>query len=104
MEVSPLGDRQAVGSKVVTVAVTPNGYADAVHGERFVLPEERLLPLATVLDILEGKVKRHLQPITVMLGVCVVTEGLASSYSSSTCCRCRQGALSFTFRSSVPTC
>lgn len=58
--VSPLGDRQAVGSKVVTVAVTPDGYADAVRGERFVLPEERLLPLASVLDILEGKVRRLL--------------------------------------------
>lgn len=67
LRVAPLGDRQAVGSKVVTVAVTPDGYADAVRGERFILPEERLLPLATVLDILEGKVRRLLQPVTVML-------------------------------------
>lgn len=49
--------RRAVGSKVVTVAVTPDGYADAVRGERFVLPEERQLPLAAVLDVLEGEVQ-----------------------------------------------
>lgn len=65
-----------MGSKVVTVAVTPDGYADAVRGERFVLPEERLLPLATVLDILDGKVRRFLQPSAVMQCVCMVTEGV----------------------------
>lgn len=52
-----------MGSKVVTVAVTPDGYADAVRGERFVLPEERQLPLAAVLEILEGEVRRLLQPL-----------------------------------------
>lgn len=77
---------------MVTVAVTPDGYADAVRGERFVLPEERRLPLATVLDVLEGEVRRLLQPIAVVLGMGVVTIGVASSsssccYSSSSLCR-----------------
>lgn len=91
-----------MGSKVVTVAVTPDGYADAVRGERFVLPEERQLPLAAVLDVLEGEVRRLLQPIAVMLGMGVVTVGVASS--SSSLCRCRQEAPSSTSRNSVPTC
>lgn len=87
---------------MVTVAVTPDGYADAVRGERFVLPEERQLPLAAVLDVLEGEVRKLLQPIAVMLGMGVVTVGVASS--SSALCRCRQEAPSSTSRNSVPTC
>lgn len=50
--------RQKVGSKVISVAVTPNGYADAVSGERFVMPEERRMSFSSVLDIIEGKVRR----------------------------------------------
>ncbi|XP_053330438.1 bifunctional peptidase and (3S)-lysyl hydroxylase JMJD7 [Spea bombifrons] len=49
--------RTHVGSKVVSVAVTPNGYADAVYDDRFVMPEERSLLLADVLDIIEKKKK-----------------------------------------------
>lgn len=45
-----------MGSKVISVAVTPNGYADAVSGEHFVLPEERQMTFSSVLDIIEGKV------------------------------------------------
>ncbi|CAK8681004.1 unnamed protein product [Clavelina lepadiformis] len=37
--------KKTIGSKEVTVAVTPNGYADAINKERFVLPEERLMTL-----------------------------------------------------------
>lgn len=48
--------RQKVGSKVISVAVTPNGYADAVSGHHFLLPEERQMTVSSVLDILEGKV------------------------------------------------
>lgn len=51
--------RQKVGSKVISVAVTPNGYADAVSGEYFVMPEERQMALSSVLDIIEGKVTQQ---------------------------------------------
>ncbi|CAI5695027.1 bifunctional peptidase and (3S)-lysyl hydroxylase JMJD7 [Oreochromis niloticus] len=50
--------RQKVGSKVISVAVTPNGYADAVNGDRFVMPEERQMSFSSVLDIIEGKVDK----------------------------------------------
>ncbi|XP_028294165.1 bifunctional peptidase and (3S)-lysyl hydroxylase JMJD7 isoform X6 [Gouania willdenowi] len=49
--------REKVGSKVISVAITPNGYADAVLGDRFVMPEERQMSLSSVLDIMEGKMK-----------------------------------------------
>ncbi|KAL1257557.1 hypothetical protein QQF64_010801 [Cirrhinus molitorella] len=49
--------REKVGSKVISVAVTPNGYADAVNGNRFVMPEERQMTFSALLDIIEGKVK-----------------------------------------------
>lgn len=48
--------REKVGSKVISVAVTPNGYADAISGDRFVMPEERRMSFSSVLDIIEGKV------------------------------------------------
>ncbi|KAM8921752.1 bifunctional peptidase and (3S)-lysyl hydroxylase JMJD7 [Pelodytes ibericus] len=47
--------RTSVGSKMVSVAVTPNGYADAVYSDRFVMPEERAMRLADVLDIVEKR-------------------------------------------------
>lgn len=37
------------------MAVTPDGYADAVRGDRFMMPAERRLPLSYVLDVLEGQ-------------------------------------------------
>ena len=49
--------REKVGSKVISVAVTPNGYADAVSGDRFVMPEERRMSFNSVLDIMEGTVR-----------------------------------------------
>uniref|UniRef100_A0A1A8JI81 Jumonji domain containing 7 n=2 Tax=Nothobranchius TaxID=28779 RepID=A0A1A8JI81_NOTKU len=51
--------REKIGSKVVSVAVTPNGYADAVAGNYFVMPEERKMSFSSVLDIIEGKVQRN---------------------------------------------
>ena len=39
------------------MAVTPNGYADAVCGDKFVMPEERKLPFSEFLDIIDGKDK-----------------------------------------------
>ncbi|KAM3870921.1 bifunctional peptidase and (3S)-lysyl hydroxylase JMJD7 [Diretmus argenteus] len=50
--------RETVGSKVISVAVTPNGYADAVNGDRFVMPEERHMTFSSLLDVVEGKEKR----------------------------------------------
>uniref|UniRef100_A0A3Q0SY15 Bifunctional peptidase and (3S)-lysyl hydroxylase JMJD7 n=1 Tax=Amphilophus citrinellus TaxID=61819 RepID=A0A3Q0SY15_AMPCI len=50
--------REKVGSKVISVAVTPNGYADAVNGARFVMPEERQMSFSSLLDIIEGKVDK----------------------------------------------
>ena len=52
----PLRDyRDQLKDKVLTVAVTPNGYADAVCGDYFVLPEEREMSFSSFLDIMEGK-------------------------------------------------
>lgn len=51
--------REKVGSKVISVAVTPNGYADAVNGDRFVMPEERKMTLSAVLDVIEGKAQQQ---------------------------------------------
>ncbi|XP_037068830.1 bifunctional peptidase and (3S)-lysyl hydroxylase JMJD7-like [Pollicipes pollicipes] len=45
--------RETFGEKPVTVAVTPDGYADAIAGEYLALPEERSMPMAQFLDILE---------------------------------------------------
>ena len=49
--------RKKIGHKIVTVAVTPNGYADAVVGDKFVMPEERDMQFSKFLDILEGKIQ-----------------------------------------------
>lgn len=46
--------RTKIGNVSVTVAVTPNGLADAVHGSLFVTPEERVMKFGNFLDILEG--------------------------------------------------
>ncbi|KAM6968881.1 bifunctional peptidase and (3S)-lysyl hydroxylase JMJD7 isoform 2-T2 [Tautogolabrus adspersus] len=51
--------REKVGSKVISVAVTPNGYADAVSGDRFVMPEERKMTFSAVLDVIQGKVQQR---------------------------------------------
>ncbi|XP_058018012.1 bifunctional peptidase and (3S)-lysyl hydroxylase JMJD7 isoform X1 [Ahaetulla prasina] len=48
--------RRIMGSKLVSVAVTPNGYADAVYQDWFVMPEERHMPFSAFLDILEKKI------------------------------------------------
>ena len=39
--------------------MTPNGYADAVYNDRFVMPEERVMTVGKFLDIIEGKVKAN---------------------------------------------
>ena len=45
--------RKTVGDKEVTVAVTPNGYADAITEGKFVLPEQRMMKMSRFLDIIE---------------------------------------------------
>lgn len=50
-----------MGSKVISVAVTPDGYADAVSGKHFVMPEERRMTFSSVLDIIERKVTQQLE-------------------------------------------
>ncbi|XP_077978121.1 bifunctional peptidase and (3S)-lysyl hydroxylase Jmjd7-like [Glandiceps talaboti] len=48
--------RNKIGEKEVSVAVTPNGYADAVYKNYFVMPEERQMKFSTFLDIIEKKI------------------------------------------------
>ena len=52
-------DRKRFGDKVLSVAVTPNGYADAINGNFFALPEERKMPFAKFLDIIEEPTKHN---------------------------------------------
>ena len=40
---------------MVTVAITPDGYADAVHEGVFVTPAERQMTLSQFLDIIDQK-------------------------------------------------
>jgi len=49
------GCREKIGSSVVTVAITPNGYADAVHEDLFITPAERQMTFTQFLDIIENK-------------------------------------------------
>lgn len=51
--------RDKIGARTITVAATPNGYADAVHDGMFVMPEERRMPFAQFLDILERRGDFH---------------------------------------------
>ena len=50
---------QSLASLEVSVAVTPNGYADAPLGDRFVLPEERIMPFDKFLKIWQRKEKSN---------------------------------------------
>lgn len=45
--------REKIGGCRVTVAVTPNGYADAITEGKFVMPEERRMKMSNFLDIME---------------------------------------------------
>ncbi|KAK6184339.1 hypothetical protein SNE40_006829 [Patella caerulea] len=45
--------RETIGNLQVTATVTPNGYADAIHDGKFVMPEERLMSMSSFLDILD---------------------------------------------------
>ncbi|XP_007891362.1 bifunctional peptidase and (3S)-lysyl hydroxylase JMJD7 [Callorhinchus milii] len=50
--------RETVGKQAVSVAVTPNGYADAVYQNRFLMPEERRMAFEDFLDVIEGRKAR----------------------------------------------
>ncbi|XP_014668771.1 PREDICTED: jmjC domain-containing protein 7-like isoform X2 [Priapulus caudatus] len=54
---SPL--RSMFSDKELSVAVTPNGYADAVLGNNFVMPEERKMAFSHFLDIIDKKVEAN---------------------------------------------
>lgn len=71
-----------MGSKAISVAVTPNGYADAVCGERFMMPEERRMTFSSVLDIIEGKVRCNTNTAAVFVQVAL------SGVLTSVCCCC----------------
>ena len=43
-----------MGEEEVTVAVTPNGYADAIYDGQFVMPEERTMTMNAFLDVIES--------------------------------------------------
>ncbi|CAH1786743.1 unnamed protein product [Owenia fusiformis] len=45
--------RDKIGNKEVTVTATPNGYADAVHQNKFIMPEEKTMTMNSFLDIME---------------------------------------------------
>ncbi|CAG0918381.1 unnamed protein product [Notodromas monacha] len=49
----PCGFRSRVGEIPVSVAVTPNGFADAITDGCFVMPEERIMPFAEFLSVME---------------------------------------------------
>ena len=42
------------GEKTVTVSMTPNGYADAPVGEKFVLPHEEQMKMSDFLKVLNN--------------------------------------------------
>lgn len=50
--------REKFGNKLITVAVTPNGLADAVYEGHFVMPHEEQMTLAEFLDILNDKTEK----------------------------------------------
>ena len=52
-----VGYRQKIGSRLVTVALTPNGYADAVHDGMFVTPAERQITVSQFIDIISDKMQ-----------------------------------------------
>ncbi|XP_041367695.1 bifunctional peptidase and (3S)-lysyl hydroxylase Jmjd7-like [Gigantopelta aegis] len=50
---SPTYIREKMGQQTVTVTLTPNGYADAVHCGKFVMPDERRMTMGEFLDALD---------------------------------------------------
>ncbi|XP_033124089.1 bifunctional peptidase and (3S)-lysyl hydroxylase Jmjd7-like [Anneissia japonica] len=47
--------KEKLGDQSVSVAVTPNGYADAIHDGFFVMPEERQMKMGDFLDTLSSE-------------------------------------------------
>lgn len=46
--------RNKIGDQEVSVAVTPNGYADAILDDKFMMPEERRMTMRKFLDIINN--------------------------------------------------
>lgn len=55
IELHNFSTREKLGEKMVTVAVTPNGYADAVSddGKYFMLPEERQMKFSDFINAID---------------------------------------------------
>lgn len=49
--------RETIGDLTVSVAVTPNGYADAITNGKFVMPLERQMKMSEFLDIMDSPEK-----------------------------------------------
>lgn len=49
--------RSVIGDENVTVAITPNGYADAVTDGKFVMPYEKVLKMSEFLSVIENSDK-----------------------------------------------
>lgn len=48
-----------MGDQRVVVSITPNGYADAIHGDLFVTPFEQELLFSDFLAILNNQIPDH---------------------------------------------
>ena len=48
-----------IGDLEVSVAVTPNGYADAMLGDMFMMPEERRMTMSKFIDIIKNPQKSN---------------------------------------------
>ena len=55
--------RSKLGKKNVTVAITPNGYADAVEGKFFVTPHYQVMKMELFLNILRGIFPKNLEGV-----------------------------------------
>lgn len=51
--------REKIGQEEVTVAVTPNGYADAITEGKFVMPEQRVMTVGQFLDVMKSPESRN---------------------------------------------
>lgn len=82
-------NRKKIGDKRVSVAVTPNGYADAPNKGYFVMPEERFMLFADFLNIME---EPHSQPgvdvacmfsMKILILWCYYVNEISLSYSNN---------------------
>jgi jumonji domain-containing protein 7 len=55
--------KSKIGKKIITVAITPNGYADAVQDKFFTTPHYQMMKMEVFLDILRGKTPKNPQGV-----------------------------------------